>query len=45
MGIGPPGEAGVDPFSHNGEVSGTAEGGPVSIFFGVSKGVELARTK
>ena len=41
MVIGPPGEAGVDPFSQNGEFLTTAEVGPVSIIFGVSKGVEL----
>ncbi len=40
-----PGEAGMDPLSQNGESLKSAEGGPVSIFFGVSMGVELARTK
>ena len=41
MDIGPPG-GGVDRITEVELISRTAEGGPVSIFFGVSKGVLLA---
>ena len=42
MDIGPPGgSAGVDPITAVGLISITAEVGPVSIIFGVSKGILL----
>jgi len=42
MDIGPPGGAGVDRITAVGLISPRAEVGPVSIIFGVSKGVLLA---